>query len=362
MRNIIKFLSVFICLFISFNICSYAEDAEEEPSIELETRAFQLGFITPLGTNGWDSWNIVNKFSLNMLAGYAGGIDGAEFSGLGSVLRTHMKGAQFSGLGNIVMGETRGAQFAGFMNIDHGPVKGAIFAGFLNFSGREMRGGQFAGFANINTGSTHGTQFAGFTNISTGTTYGAQVAGFFNYSEVMRGVQIGVINYADSVEKGVPIGFLSFVKKGYRAFEISANESIYGLSSFKTGTSSFYNILSIGRGYRKERSLFAWGWGVGTLIALADKFDIAVEGQGLHVNEGEWFTNGTNVLAKAGVTLAWNVAEHFTVFWGPSWNVAVSNIKKENGSAIAPWSVFDETTQGGINIKMYPGLTAGIRL
>jgi hypothetical protein len=354
----VNFLSIFCGLFICFSISSHAEEAAASG---LETRAFQLSFITPLGTNGWDSWNIINKFSLNLLTGYAGGVNGTEFSGFGSVLRTHMKGAQFSGFGNVVLGETCGAQFAGFMNIDHGPVKGGIFAGFLNFSGQEARGAQVAGFANINTGNNHGAQVAGFSNINTGETNGLQLAGFFNYTKVLSGVQVGILNYADSSEGGVPIGLLSFVKNGYRAFEISANESLYGVSSFKTGTRSFYNILSVGGGYRNKRSLFAWGWGMGTLIAVAEKLDIAIEGQGLQVNEDEWFTSGTNFLAKASVSLAWNIAEHFSIFCGPSWNVAVSNIKHENGSAIAPWSVFDKTTEGGTNIKMYPGLSAGLR-
>lgn len=338
----INFLSIICALYICFSVSSRAEDVA---SAELETSPFQLSLITPLGTNGWDSWNVINKFSLNLLTGYAGGVDGAEFSGFGSVLRTDMKGAQFSGFGNIVLGETRGAQFAGFMNIDHGPVKGGIFAGFLNLSGQEARGAQVAGFSNINTGETSGLQ----------------LAGFFNYAKVLSGVQVGILNYVDSSEGGVPIGFLSFVKNGYRAFEISTNESLYGVSSFKTGTRSFYNIVSVGGGYRNKRSLFAWGWGMGTLIAVAEKLDIAIEGQGLHVNEDEWFTSGTNVLAKASVSLAWNIAEHFSVFCGPSWNVAVSNVKYENGSAIAPWSVFDKTTEGGTNIKMYPGLSAGLR-
>ncbi len=109
----IKYLSLFCFLSIFFNISLKAE----EPAAELEIKAFQVSLITPLGTNGLDSWNIINKFSLNAITGYAGGISGAEFSGFGSILKTDMKGAQFSGFGNIVLGETYGAQFSGFINI-----------------------------------------------------------------------------------------------------------------------------------------------------------------------------------------------------------------------------------------------------
>ncbi|MBC8315178.1 MAG: hypothetical protein H8E51_06710 [Bacteroidetes bacterium] len=52
-------------------------------------------------------------------------------------------------------------------------------------------------------------------------------------------------------------------------------------------------------------------------------------------------------------------------FFNYSWNVTVSDITDEYGAkvtpGIAPWSVYDKTN-GNINVKMYPGITAGIRL
>lgn len=354
-----KFFNVISWYLIFFGFGAIAKDVQEP---QLETRAFQLSFITPLGTNGWESWDIINKFSLNVLTGYAGGVHGAEFSGLGSILRTDMRGAQFSGIGSIVLNNVYGAQFAGVSNIAMGNMKGAQFSGIANIAAQEARGAQFAGVTNIVHGQTHGSQFAGVANITTGEVSGAQIAAAFNYAKTLGGLQLGVINYADSVEKGVPIGILSIVKNGYRAFELGAGESLYGISSFKIGVRKFYSIFSLGSGYRKERALFAWGFGFGGLIPLMDKLDIAVEGQGFHVNEGEWFTDGTNVLGRVSASLSWALAKHLTIFAGPTWNVAVSNIKKENGSAIAPWSVFDRTSEGGVNIKMYPGLMAGIRI
>ena len=65
------------------------------------------------------------------------------------------------------------------------------------------------------------------------------------------------------------------------------------------------------------------------------------------------------------LTVAWNLARQLTLIGGPSWNVTVSDILDEFGnpieSSIAPWSVFDKTTDSGYNIKMYPGATFGVR-
>jgi hypothetical protein len=321
-----------------------------QDSAMMKTRYLQISFITPLGSNGLDSWNVINKFSVNMLAGYAGGVDGVEFSGLGSVLQGNLAGAQFSGLGNIVLKETKGVQFSGLYNIGTGNVTAA----------------QFAGLANVNTANVRGFQAGGLANITAGRQDGCQLAGFFNYAGKLRGVQVGVINYADSLEKGVPVGFLSFVKNGYMSFEVGATETLYGVMSFKTGTRQFYNILSLGGGSRNGLSLFAWGYGLGAFIPVGKKAGISIDGICYQVNEGEWFTERLNLLNKLNLTGSWKLANHLAVFAGLSWNVAVSDVTDMYGDHvvpnIAPWSVFDETYDDHINVQMYPGFSAGIRL
>ena len=369
---------------------------QSQDSEQMKTKAFQVGLFTPLSTNGLDSWNCNNNFSLNILGGYAGGVDGVEFSSLVSVLKTDMVGAQFTGLGNIVLRDLKGTQFSGLYNIVDGEVKAAQFAGLINVNCSKTKGfqasglinlsvdsltglqvtgllnyskgfkaTQISGLTNVNSVNLKGAQIAGLTNINAGRLSGVQIAGLFNYTKMLNGTQIGTINYVDSLESGVPIGFLSFVRHGYMSFEISSTETMYGVASFKTGIRQFYNILSVGWGYRDGMSLFGWGYGIGTLIPAGNKVDIGIEGLCYQVNEGEWFTNRLNLLNKLNFTVAWNVSRHFTLFVGPSWNVAVSDVWDEVGEPIeahiAPWSVFDETTDNGYNIKMYPGFIAGVR-
>lgn len=358
-----------------------ANDLPAQETDSLKTRAFQFSFITPVGTNGLSSWKVTNRFSINLLAGYSGGLNGAEFSGLFSLIRIRMQGVQFSGLGNIVLGETRGAQFSGLFNINLKNVTAWQFAGLCNVATGNMKGFQCSGFASIAVQESRGmqvsgfmnyggggkiTQIAGFTNIAKKKSKGMQMAGFFNFAGKLKGVQIAPFNYVDSLEKGVPIGFLSFVRNGYHALEFSTTETMYGVFSFKTGVRQFYNILSTGVGYRNNRILWGWGYGLGGMIPLSEKWNLSIEGLCYQMNEGTWFTNRMNLLNKLNVIVSWRVTKRLEVFGGLSWNVTVSDITDEYGdmveSHIAPWWVFDELYDGRINIKMYPGIVAGIRI
>jgi hypothetical protein len=347
---------------------------------EMKTRHIQFSFITPVGTNGMASWNVINNFSVNLLAGYAGGLNGTELSGLVSVLRTDMNGAQFSGLGSITLGKARGAQFsglfnmnfdtsaggqfAGLMNLNTAPLKGFQAAGFMNLSeGGDMT--QVSGFTNIASGTSRGAQVTGFANISSGQLKGAQVAGFLNVAGKLSGLQLAPFNYTDSLVRGIPIGVLSIVRNGYHVFEISSTETLYGVVSIKSGVRQFYNIFSTGLATRDHMILWGWGYGIGTLIPLSKKADLGVEGLCYQVNEDAWFTDRLNLLNKVSLTVAWNISEHVSVFGGPSWNVTVSDLTDAEGNvyrpAIAPWSVFDKTYENDLNVQMYPGITLGAR-
>ena len=401
---------------------------QAQDSTEMKTRAFQFSFITPLGTNGLDSWNVTNKFSINLLAGYAGGINGIEFTGLINVLKSDLRGAQFAGLGHVVLGETRGIQFSGLFNVGIKPANAWQFAGFVNLVTQEIKGLQCAGFTNIVSDSLSGvqvsgfgnaatqrskgfqasgfgnyakggkvTQASGFTNITAGNNAGLQITGFgninirdmkgvqiagatninaghlkgmqisglFNFARKLKGVQIAPFNYVDSLEKGIPIGVFSFVRNGYIGVELTATESMYGVFSFKTGIRKFYNILSVGAAYRSNRIIWGWGYGLGGMIPLSETWDLSIEGLCYQMNEGEWFTNRLNLLNKLQVAASWKLSKTVTLVGGLSWNVTVSDITDEYGDPviphIAPWEVYDHTNEN-INIKMYPGITAGIRL
>ncbi|PLX16821.1 MAG: hypothetical protein C0597_07680 [Marinilabiliales bacterium] len=378
----------------------------------IKTMPFQMTFVTTLGTNGLNAWNITNKFSVNLYAGYNGGLDGVELSSFAGVLKNNMVGTQIAGFGNGVLGTGNGVQLAGFANFVNKDYKGVQAAGFANvicgkssaiqlsgfsnvaldsFDGIQITGfanasvkeitkiqlsgfanyskgngaGQITGFSNVNTGSLKGIQLAGFSNVNTETVQGVQIAGFSNYTKKLKGVQIAPFNYVDSLESGIPIGIFSIVRNGYRAFEISVNETLYGVASFKTGVKSFYNIISVGASYREGKYLWGWGYGIGTLIQLKEDWNLGIELLSYHINENEWFTDEMIIHNKLQITASKKVSNNMEVFGGASWNVNVSETIDKNGNAFessaTPYDVFDKTYGNDNNVKMYPGFTAGIR-
>ncbi|MBC7893436.1 MAG: hypothetical protein H7Y12_14565 [Sphingobacteriaceae bacterium] len=241
-------------------------------------RPFQISFLPYLGTNHRLSGSVVNSVSVNVLAGYSGGVNGFEVSGLANLVRGSVTGGQVAGLVNLVQGPVRGLQVAGLSNQNFADSRGTQVAGLFNnnwensegvhvaglvnftrknlravqvsgfvnaVSGR-MKGAQVAGFANANLGSNEGFQLAGFANFNRLANRGAQVSGYANVTlgdnaglqlsgavnvtlGTQRGWQVGgLFNFARIVTGGrqlaffnyadsssqAPIGLLSYVRRG----------------------------------------------------------------------------------------------------------------------------------------------------
>ncbi len=352
-------------------------DTEEESTI---VRPIHISFITPISTNGMQSGEVTNIFSFNMIAGYSGGLQGFEVAGFANVIKGDTKGVQLAGFSNTNRGDVDAFQAAGFTNVALGEVNGMQAAGFANVARKEIRalqvagfsnvaggmsvGGQISGFANVNRGDAKGVQIAGFSNVNTGDIAGAQVSGFLNTARKVDGVQIGFINVADTIANGVGIGFLTFVKHGYKSFEISANETFYGNLSFKTGTERLYNIISIGASPKNNEILWGWGYGLGTMFPVSEKMKLNIEAVSFHVNEDVWFTHRLNSLNKLNVAVEYKVGKFMTVYGGPTWNVHVSQLYYVEGvptsSSLVGWKTFDRT-RNSVNVKMYPGFCGVVR-
>lgn len=283
-----------------------------EHFFDIEIEGFQFSVIPFVGTNGFYSANTNNALSINLIAGYNGGVDGLEVGGALNMIRNDVNGIQAAGLGNVVGGKVDGAQFAGafnncrgemyglqwaglsnialedvkggqysgfsniargsftgaqisgfsnivteemvgtqvsgFSNISADDIKGVQASGFFNYS-KDLKGVQAAGFLNISKGDLDGVQAAGFMNISTGEIDGVQVAGFFNRTKELKGTQVAVINVTDTVSKGVSVGLFSFIKKGYRVVELERNGTDNQYGlTLRSGLRKFYNSLRVGTG------------------------------------------------------------------------------------------------------------------
>ena len=421
-----KVMTIFVyAAFVSFVHLSAQTADSSGGSLQ---RPFQFSFVSPMGTNGMESAKCTNNFSFNILAGYAGGLNGFELGGFSNLILHDAKGTQIAGFCNTVLGETRGGQISGFSNVSKkslvgvqiagfsnvvvdyadaiqisgfsnvvkGSTRGAQLSGFMNYSNGDSKVAQIAGFSNVTRGSVEGAQISGFTNYADGDSKviqiagfanntrgsvegaqisgfsnvcsrnitGVQISGFLNVAKKVTGSQISFINISDTIENGIALGFLSFVKKGYHTLELGGDETLYGQLSFKMGTEKFYNILSIGAKQKGNDFFWGWGYGVGTMLNVSPKLNINVDLIGYHINEDYLWTNKINMLNKLKLNVSYRLTDKIAVYGGPTYNVFVTNRYDSEGAEVnptlAPWTTYSKARFNTL-VQMYPGFTAGIR-
>ncbi|MCF2493634.1 STN and carboxypeptidase regulatory-like domain-containing protein [Dyadobacter chenhuakuii] len=274
-------------------------------------RPFQASILPFLGTNHELSGNIINDYSINLIAGYSLGVNKLEVGSLLNVVRGNVNGFQLAGVSNIVGKDVSGFQYANFLNITLGSIHGFQGTNFINYIGRNLRGFQVAGVGNVVVGSLEGYQLS---------------AGY-NYAHTVRsGHQIGFVNYADS-SATTPFGIFSYVRtNGYRRYEFSTDEFNYFNTAFKTGVSLFYNIFSLGtNGFANDKPLLTLGYGFGTAQNLGKGWGINADlTANLVLFKDEPLEDVGTGLFKASIAVEKKLGRKFALFAGPSVNLLTS--------------------------------------
>jgi len=408
----------------------------------------QISFIPYIGTNRQLSGSVDNTLSLNVLAGYSGGVNGFELGGLLNIVKRNVNGSQIGGFANIVGGDTKYFQLAGFFNLNSGSVTGTQISGFSNVVLDTLNGVQIAGFNNTLHGYMNGVQISGFSNVTTqnadgvqltcfvnvalkdvelgqisgfanycdnvdggqitgmvniakgdvnwgqisgfanygksvkglqlsglvnisankvsggqiagGLNYGksaekyqisgianitkeeidgVQLAGCINYAKKVNGYQIGFFNVSDTIESGMPIGILSFVKKGFHRFEFSTNEVFNFNATYKSGVKKFYNTFRFGLNFTDKLYV---GYGVGTQVNLGEKFNLNLEYTSDIIFDHSFKMLGE--INKLSLPFDYIINEHFNIFGGPTFNLSLMNETTNNTfTSIAPYTFYTDT-------------------
>lgn len=203
----------------------------------------QISFLPSMGTNLKMSGIIENNFSVNVLAGYAYGVNKFEMGGLVNIIRKDVKGIQIAGMGNIVGQNVQGAQVSGLFNYDRGYLKGVQVAGIYNMLKDSLNGTQVAGIGNTTIGHVKGLQFAGLYNYANEHVDGTQISGLINFAEKdvqslqfaglynkagkVDGTQIsGLVNYSSGTVKGMQLSGLINKAKAVEALQLSGIANI----------------------------------------------------------------------------------------------------------------------------------------
>ncbi|QDH80287.1 hypothetical protein FKX85_15080 [Echinicola soli] len=231
-------------------------------------------------------------------------------------------GAQVGFVNSI--GDYQNGLQVGFVNSTNGPVKG-MQVGFVNSSADSVNGTQL-GFVNTQEHESTGLQ-TGFINTSTKKLNGAQVGfvnsnpievtgaqiGFVNTTGKLSTLQLGFVNFADSIKKGgIPIGFLSIVKQGgYQAIEVGYNELFPYNLSVKIGIPALYTTIN-GAFNPDFDDEFAVGAGLGSNIAVGPVFFINPEAYYLYHVHAE------NSITRASFNFGANLSPRVQFVAGPS--------------------------------------------
>jgi hypothetical protein len=137
-------------------------------------RPFQLSLTPGLSTQGKLSPQVINNFSLNVLGGYNGGINGMEIGGLFNIDKKNVRYFQAGGLFNIVGGYMKGMQVGGINNTVLDTVAGFQAAGVNNTVKGKFSGMQVGGVYNHVGDSVKGFQVAGVGNFAKNKVSGAR--------------------------------------------------------------------------------------------------------------------------------------------------------------------------------------------
>jgi hypothetical protein len=314
---------------------------------------------------------------------------GAQFAGSVNIVGNTMQGFQGSGVLNIartmkglqatsslnICGELDGLQLVGVANVAVKPVKGSQLAGVANFAIDSITGTQIAGVMNV-SGIHKNVQLAGVMNVSqnisglqmssllniANRSEGAQISSLLNIASEAKGIQLALVNFADTCS-GLPVGFLSVVKRGYHKLEISTNDMLFSTFAFRTGVKYFHNIFIIGvRNDNAQVPLWNYGYGLGTSIGKGKMlFDFDVFGNQYISGDNFTFNNFSSTLylgADIHIYKSMSIAAGFT------YNYLYTNTKDadyENIFSKLSTHYINQTTRGSVNLKQWLGWRIAIR-
>ncbi len=207
-------------------------------------RPYQVSITPGVSSHGALSSQVINKLSLNLAGGYTAGVNGIEIGGLFNINKRDTRYLQLAGIFNLVGGKVTGFQLAGVGNQALDTVKGIQVSGFINKADSQVSG--------------------------------LQIAALHNKAKMLNGVQIGIVNVADTSE-GASIGLINIIRNGFYKIMLSANDLTNTNVSLKTGTHGFYSTLLMGANISASDKMYLFGLGVGHDFIFTDRIYLSAE-------------------------------------------------------------------------------------
>lgn len=336
---------------------------------------FQASAIPGVSTHGDFGGQIVNIVSLNAVGGYNAGVDGFEMGLIFNLDKGDVGAVQIAGVFNVVGGSVNGVQLGGLYNNVLGNVRGIQLSLLHNSVKQDMNGIQLSGLYNHTRGSVRGIQLGAIGNIAgknsdalqlaavgniVGQKFsGVQAAAVFNYAKHLTGVQIGLVNIADT-SSGFSIGLLNIIKSGYHKLAISTNETQNLHLAFKNGNNKLYTIWQGGMRFDENSKLYSFGLGFGREFGLGRKLAINTELGSGYLYQGTWLK--TNLLNRFNLDLTFKVSRLFSIAAGPSLNFLYSDQRSRIDGYAYARDLHHSFIEGNRNWTGWVGWSVGINL
>ena len=181
-----KKVSLILCGLIMLPIFIFAQHNEQTTTDDTvkETKNFPAQFSVfypSFATHGERSTDYTFNFSLNLLYGKIGGLNGVEISGLVGRVVDDVNGVQIACFGN------------GAANVS------GIQIGGLGNRAADVSGIQISALGN-SAANVHGLQIGGLGN-GAANVNGLQIGCMYNRTEKLNGLQIGLVSVNDTVKK-----------------------------------------------------------------------------------------------------------------------------------------------------------------
>ena len=303
---------------------------------------FQYSLVPGLGTHGKMSAQVANKFSFNILGGYSGGVNGAEIGGLFNIDKTDVHYVQVAGLFNSVGAGVAGVQVAGLYNGVIDSVKGVQVAGILNQTGGSLQGVQVSGFFNRVRRPSRGIQISGGVNRAprlkgvqvagilnrADSAVDVQIAGVLNTVPAVTGLQIGLVNAADT-SSGYSIGLVNIIRHGYHQLSVYYTDAMDVNVAYKGGNAKLYTMVVAGASVAEGRKAYGLGFGVGRTSRLSGSLSVRSELSEQSIYTGSW--NNLPLLARFSPSLEWQVTPRVACFAGPAFSLIFGDRRPATG-------------------------------
>lgn len=336
----------------------------------LANKPFQFSFTPGIGTHGQLGAQVINKFSFNILGGYTAGTNGFELAGLFNINEKSVRYVQIGGLFNTVGGSVTGFQIGGLHNRVLDSVHGLQIAGLSNVVKGNISGVQISGLISQVSGNAKGTlitgllgkvgknldgfQLSGIGSYCGYVMTGTQLSGIFNYTSHLKGIQIGLVNVADTAD-GYSIGILNINKKGYKKFSLSTNDVLKVNLAYKAGNRNLYMILMGGFNPQKNNKVYSLGYGIGNELSVTGKLGFISE---LTTHAHYIGTRRVPFITTLRCSPAIQLGKHLQLFAGPSFYVASTKAEPDEGYG----NIIPERTLFKVDniLKTWIGWQAGI--